>query len=271
MGQQGFGGSVCVVSGASSGLGRALAVELGRQGARVGLMARRADKLDEVAAEVRQAGSEALPLVADITDFAAVERGVRQAADHWGRLDLVIANAGVQHFGPPVELRPEQIHEMVSVNLLGAIWLVQAALPVMLRQGRGRIVGISSLAGFIGLPRDAIYCATKAGLHRYLEAIRVGYGGQGVGVTTVYPGFIRTPMTAHHKRPMPFLVEADAAARLILDGVRRGRSRLAFPRPTTALIRLGQLMPRGLRERILRRLARRSGMVMAPAPDATGR
>ncbi len=148
---------------------------------------------------------------------------------------------------------------MVRVNLIGAAYAIEAVLPEMLRRGRGHLVGVSSLAAYRGLPGSSGYCATKAGLSALLEALRPELKPRGIAVTTVHPGFVRTPMTAGAKHPQPFLMDVEPAARIIVRGIEAGRRRIDFPMPMVALMTLVRLMPGPIYDRVIGRFTHRQG------------
>jgi short-subunit dehydrogenase len=238
-----FGDQVAVVTGASSGIGRALAKRLAVAGCKVGLIARRGDELSLLAAEIIQFGRTAEYAVADVADRAATLAAFRDLAGRLGPVDLLVANAGV---GAPTLLDPinvGDVEKMVRVNLLGVVYCIEAVLPDMLRRGNGHIAGVSSLAAYKGLPGESGYCASKAGLSSYLEGLRIQLRGRGVTVTTINPGFIVTPMTEKNTFKMPFLLSADAAARRIVGALRRRVKVYDFPRRTAVLMKLMRWLP----------------------------
>jgi short-subunit dehydrogenase len=248
-----FANQVAVVTGASSGIGWALARELAVQGCRVGLLARRRDQLDRLADEIRQAGGTAAAAVADVADRAQTLAAVEDLRARLGPVDLMIANAGV---GTPTLLEPfnvADVEKMVRVNLLGVIYSIEAVLPEMLHRGRGHLAAVSSLAAYKGLPGESAYCASKAAVNTYLEGLRIQLRGKGVAVTTICPGFIKTPMTDVNNFKMPWLMQADEAARRIIRALRRRRKVYNFPWQTTLLMKLTRWLPdwvlaRGMRK-----------------------
>src|SRR5215212_5255400 len=188
------------ITGASSGIGRALAVELGRRGAAVGLLARRAETLREIAGEVGRAGGGgggggALALPADVRDADAVRGAADELRARFNRVDVMVANAGIVPTTHVLDLRPADLADVMSVNVVGAVNSVSAVLPEMVKQGSGQLVAISSLAAYRGLPKSGAYCASKAALSAFFESLRIDLRGTGVDVTIIHPGFIKTPVT----------------------------------------------------------------------------
>src|SRR5262249_9338560 len=223
--------SSALITGASSGLGRALALEFAVDGDNVlSLVGRRVSELEATADAVRHAGSQAHVLAADLSRPQEPVRAVEQTRAFFDP-DVVIANAGAGRSGPVAELAWSDIEQMVRVNSLGAMALVRAALPRMIERRSGWIAAISSLASYRGFPARAPYAASKAALSTFIESVRIEARPHGVSVIDVHPGFIRTPMTAEHTFKMPFLMDADDAARRILRAIARRRAVYDFPWP----------------------------------------
>jgi short-subunit dehydrogenase len=244
-------GRVAVITGASSGIGAELARQVAAEGLSVGLTARRLDLLEELAAEIRSKGGTAAVAAADAGDVEATRGAIRTLAEALGPIDLLIANAGFGRTLTAREFSATTIEKMVRVNLVGAAAAIEAALPAMLERRSGQIVGISSLAAFLGLPGGVGYCASKAGLSAMLESLRHDLRGSGVAVTIVHPGYVRTPMTQGSGRTLPFLMEAGPAARRILKGIAARRRYVNFPWPMATLAGLGRILPGAIVERAL--------------------
>jgi short-subunit dehydrogenase len=242
-----------LITGASSGIGRALALALAAEGYSVGLIARRAALLAEVASEVRALGGTVAVAVADVGQRQEVRCAVEDVTRALGPVDLMIANAGV---GMPTLLDPvnmNDVEEMFLVNLMGVIYAFEAVMPNMLQRHAGHLVGISSLAGDKGFPGESAYCASKAAVNTYLEGLRIQLRARGIAVTTVCPGFVRTPMTAGNTFSMPFVLEVDDVARRIVRALRHGRGGVVrFPWQTSCLTRLARWAPDALVARLFR-------------------
>ncbi len=247
-----------LVTGASSGLGRGLALHYARAGATVHALARRGPELEALATEAAAAPGRVLPCVVDVTDAgalaAAIEAAQRSAG---GALDLVVAGAGAGDLTPARRMDWRVVKRVLDLNASAACVTIAAALPAMVARGRGTVVAISSLAAFRGLPRAGAYCASKAALHAFMESLRVDLAGTGVEALTVCPGFVRTPLTAGREDALPWLVELDDAVRAMARGIERGDALISFPLPLRALVALLRLVPRRLYEPLAGRRRRR--------------
>lgn len=244
---------VAIVTGASSGIGWELAKSLANDGYKVGLVARRHDRLEKLAGEIRAIGGVAAYAAADVGERSQAVPAIRSLAAQLGPIDLLVANAGV---GVPTLLQPmnvEQVEQMVRVNLLGVVYAIEAVLPAMLERRQGHLVAISSLASYKGLPGESGYCATKAAVNTYMEGLRIHAREHGITVTTVCPGFVHTEMTAVNDFKMPWVINADQAARMIVRALRHKPKVYNFPWQTTLLMRMTRWLPdwvmaRGMRQ-----------------------
>jgi short-subunit dehydrogenase len=238
-----FAGTVAVVTGASSGIGWELARQLAAAGAKVGLVARRREPLDQLTRVIADTGGTAVVAPGDVADRTSLELAVAAVRNALGPIDLMVANAGV---GMPTRLDPVNVADveaMIRVNVLGMVYAFAAVMPEMLRRRSGRLVAVSSLAGFGVLPGESAYCASKAAVNVYLDGLRAHLRGTGVTVTTLCPGFVKTPMTAENKFWMPGLMSAEEAARRMLGAVARGTKVYRFPWVTSFLTRLASNLP----------------------------
>jgi short-subunit dehydrogenase len=236
-----------IITGASSGIGAALAHELARRGWTLGLLARRADLLDAL---VRDLPTKSIALPCDVTDASAVRDAVKRGQEALGGpFDLAVANAaiGIPSHASKFNLADAEL--MTRVNILGMFNLFDAVIPSMIERRSGRFAGVASLAGLRGLPTSSVYSATKAAMQAFLEASRIELLQYGVGVTTINPGFVITPMTEKNRFKMPFLMKVDDAARVIADGLERGKRVVEFPRPMSLLMRGARLLPAAVWDR----------------------
>lgn len=241
---------LAVVTGASSGLGAGLAVALARDGWSVGLLARRAAALEQVAERVRSAGGAASVHPCDVADRAAVEAALDACRAALGPVELLVCNAGISEVTPADALDADAVARVMEVNFLGALWPVAHLLPGMLERDRGHLVAVGSLAGYGGLGRSAAYAASKGALHHFFESLRIDLRDSGVDVTIITPGYVRTPLTDRNAHPMPFLLEPDDAVARMMRAIRRRERLRAFPFPLSTLLRVAQLLPRVLRDRL---------------------
>lgn len=225
------------VIGASSGIGAELAMELQRRGAHVAITARRRERLEEVAG----GAMEIVP--ADASDPKAIAAAAATASSALGGLDTVVWCAAYWRQTDATEWDTTEFARHVQTNLLGLNALLGAVLPGMVERGRGHIVGIASVAGYRGFPGGEAYGATKAAQIGLLESLRASLRHRGVRVTTVAPGFVRTEMTATNTFPMPFLIDADKAGRIIARGLRQGRVEIVFPLRMAIAMKLARLLP----------------------------
>jgi short-subunit dehydrogenase len=231
-------GDVAIVTGATSGIGAATARELGRRGARVVLAARRVDELNAQARAIREAGGEALAVPTDIGDATQVTLLVKRAVASFGRVDVVVNNAGAGWSSPLAVTSPDEVRRLLEVNLLGAMLLTRAVLPGMLERRHGAIVSVGSLSGRVAM--EPLYSATKYGLRGFSLALRRQLLGSGVSVSLVSPGKIDTAMTRHVSARMP---EPDVVATTIADLVAHPRREVVVPRRHYVIAWLEQVLP----------------------------
>jgi short-subunit dehydrogenase len=238
-----FADRVAIVTGASSGIGLELARELARQGAKVGLIARRVEKLEELATDLRGKGATIAVASADVGERTQVLAAVDSIRTELGPIDLMIANAGV---GAPTLLDPVNIgdvEKMFQINVLGVVYCIESVLSEMLARKQGHIAAISSLGAYKGLPGESAYGATKAAVNTYMEGLRIQLAPKGIHVTTICPGFIKTPMTDVNDFHMPFLLTAETAARRIVSALRRRVKVYNFPTRMSLLMGLIARLP----------------------------
>jgi short-subunit dehydrogenase len=232
-----------LVTGASSGIGMALARRLAVEGAEVALAARREKPLVDLCREISDAGGKARVVVLDVADPKATIATLERADDDMQGIDLVVANAGVGKARWGGGLSWDDCGEILSVNVLGAVATFTALLARMVARKRGHLVGISSLAQYRGLPNNAVYGASKAFLSTFMESLRIDLRGTGVSVTDVRPGFVRTPMTDQQDFDRPFLMQADDAAGVIVRGIEKRLPVVEFPWQLAAIARSSRLLP----------------------------
>lgn len=233
---------VAFITGASSGIGYELALELARQGYVLALTARRETLLDELAEKVKSIGTDALSITCDVSDQQQVRKAIEETVVHFKRIDLAILSAGISEPTVAEDFSATDFEKLLRTNLLGVSYCLEELVQIMVRQRNGVIAAISSLAADRGVPGSAGYCATKAALSSLFEGMRVDLKRFGVRLVTIEPGYVRTPMTASFGN-MPLVMEADASARLILRRIESGDRVIRFPLPASILMKLMRVLP----------------------------
>jgi short-subunit dehydrogenase len=242
-----------VITGASSGLGAGLARSYALPGRVLALVGRNAARLEAVAAFCRDAGAEIVTATLDLTDGAAAQRWL-EALDAAHPVDLVVANAGIS-----AGTRPDGQLEgavaavaLVQANLLGVLHTVEPLLPRLLARGNGHVAVVASVAAYRGLPDSPAYCASKAGVRLYGEALRAALAPRGVAVSVIVPGFFASPMSQRFLGAKPFMLELDQAVARTRAGLDRRAARIVFPRRLGWLLQAADLMPARLGDRVVR-------------------
>jgi len=232
------------ITGASSGLGEAIAVEFARRGYAVAIAARRVERIETLAARLKELGAAAvLPLALDVTEFASIDAALERAAREFGRLDIVVANAGVGYTLPVGRGKFEQMRQTIDTNLTGAIATIEFALPRLRAQGGGQVVAITSVAGSRGMPYLGAYSAAKAGLHRYVQAVRAEVRHEPIVVTELAPGYIDTDMNRGAKS-RPFVIPLEQGGAILARMIERGVGHRYVPVwPWALLAPLVKLLP----------------------------
>ncbi len=194
-------GKTVIVTGASSGIGEATALLLAQSGAKVALAARRKDKLDALVNQITDDGGQAIAIEADVTDKTICQKLVEQVKNEWGKVDVLINNAGVMLLGPAVGAPLEEWERMIDLNVMGLLYMTHAVLPIMTEQGHGHIVNISSVAGRTNNPTSAVYNLTKWGVGAFTESLRqeLATGKTGVRTTLIEPGVVATELISHNR------------------------------------------------------------------------
>jgi short-subunit dehydrogenase len=244
-------GRTVLVTGGSSGIGQAICQAAAAGGARVGMIARRVAPLEETADRIRRQGGVAETIACDAADTVAIAAAVAALEAVIGPADVAIACAGIHRESWPFDAG--RAREVLAVNVGATVGFFAAVLPGMLDRGRGHLCGVASIAGAVGLPGNAAYCASKAAMIALLESLRVDCVPRGVRVTTACPGFVDTPMVTDDERARGGLMTADEAAARILCAIERGRAEAWFPWHTAIGVRLLRGLPAGLRDWIIRR------------------
>jgi short-subunit dehydrogenase len=230
------------ITGASSGIGRELALQLARDGVTVAVSSRSPDKLEALAHEHKGIR----PYAVDVTNPSAVSDVHRRIIDQMGHIDLAVLNAGTWQPISAVRYNARTAAESMSVNYLGIAHALEPLIPAMKYAGRGQIALVASVAGYRGLPKAAAYAPSKAAVISLAEVLRLELASHGIVVSLVNPGFVKTPMTVENDFPMPFIIKAEDAAARIIKGLRKQRFEVAFPWQLVAMLKLGRILPYGL-------------------------
>jgi len=244
---------VVMITGASSGLGRGMALEIASRGGHLGLLARREDLLNEIVDETKRNNIRAIAATADVRDAKAVRAAADRFREELGPIDVLIANAGIGTADHAVSLTPEHAANVIGINVLGAVNSVAAVLPEMVERKHGRLVAISSLAAYRGLAKSAAYCASKAAVTAYFESLRIDLRHTGVGVTIIHPGFIKTDLTAGRHAKMPYLMELEDAVKKIISAIEKEKKIYTFPWQLATIVRTTSILPASMYDWIAER------------------
>lgn len=232
-----------LITGASSGLGRQMAIEFAGRGYNLALSARRQEVVDKLAAQLRQDhGITVYTAALDVTDGAAVAQAIQEAAEALGGLDRIVANAGIAHSGSIGQVPFDQVKATIETNVVGLMATVDAAVRLFSEQGNGHIVGISSVAGFRGLPGAGAYSASKAAVTTYFQALAAEQHGKGIRTTLLSPGYIDTPIN-QGAPSRPFCISVEQGGKILVDLIEAEVRTACVPR-----------WPWGLLARVLARL-----------------
>jgi short-subunit dehydrogenase len=252
-----MGREVVLITGAGSGLGRQLALLLAAEGQSIAALDLQPEPLAELEQELKRRDAACAWAVADVTDRSVLSAAVANLEQQLGPIDLLIPSAGIGIETSALSFSAEVFEKLVHINLIGVANSVAAVLSGMLSRKRGHLVGISSLASLGGLPLMAGYCASKAGLNAMMEALRIELKPHGIAVTTVCPGWIRTPMTTHLQEKIHNMMDVDAAAQQIIEAIRRKRALHVFPRSDARRLKFLRWLPTSWRDAVITRMMRR--------------
>jgi short-subunit dehydrogenase len=243
-----------LITGAGSGIGRQLARTLAQEGYRIAALDLVPAGLEPLAEELKQLGATCATALADVTDAAGLGAAVADLEVRLGPIDLLIASAGVGLETSGLNYSAADVARVINVNLIGVSNSIAAVLPGMLQRRRGHIVALSSIASLRGVPRMLAYCASKAGVNALMEGLRVEVRPRGVDVTTICPGWIRTPMTAAIRGRLDHLMDVEDAAREIVVAIKKKRLLHIFPRPMRWRMRLLGCLPARWQDHLLRKM-----------------
>lgn len=251
-----------VITGASSGIGEALALHYAAAGVRLSLTGRNAERLSAVAKACRVRGAEVEEKIICVTDRTAMQDWLT-GIDEAQPIDLVIANAGISAGMGDSKTgeNADQVQRLFATNVQGVLNTIDPLRPRMIARGAGNIALMSSLAAFRGWPGAPAYCATKAAVKVYGEGMRGSLAHTGVKIHVICPGFVTSRMTAVNKFPMPFIISADKAARIIANGIAKNRGRISFPAPVHFVVWLCSALPDCVGQRILGRMPKKGAEI----------
>jgi len=239
-----WNGKRVFLTGASSGIGEALAVELAKMGAVLGLVARRREQLDETAAKCISMGGKAMVLPCDVVDAKALAAAAEEFRAEYGHIDIMIANAGIG--GNDALTRaydPASVKKLIDINVLGAINAIHAVIGDMIERRSGHLVAVSSLAGYRGLPKSAAYSSSKAAVTTFFESVRLDQAKNNIDVTIIHPGFIETPLTSGRSNKMPFLMKLHDAIPYFISAIEKKKKFASFPWQIAWVVKLALIMP----------------------------
>jgi len=245
-----------LITGASSGLGAALALEYASPALRLSLHGRNTERLEQIAAQARKQGAEVFTYIGDIVEAGTLSAWIK-SCDKETAIDLVIANAGISAGTAKGAESAEQVKAIFDTNVTGTFNTLHPIISIMSKRKHGQIAIVSSLAGFRGLPGAPAYCASKAAVRVYGEGLRSELARYNVQVNVICPGFIKTPMTDANPFSMPFLMSAERAAKIIRKGLSNNQARIAFPWIMYAGVNFLMMMPQILIDLIATRTPRK--------------
>jgi len=246
-------GKNVVITGASSGIGKMLALQLAKEGCSLALLARRIDELEIIGREASQQNVLVKVYQCDVSNKDEVEKVFSQIKKSFGTMDLLVLNAGV---GFRTDMRKDESAKAVqtfAINVLGMVYCISQALPDFIQAKKGMIVGVSSLAESRGFPRSGFYCASKAAASIYLESLRVELKRYNIKVLTVKPGFVKTPMTDKNEFKMPFIIPVEKAVRIIIAGIKKEKKIIQFTFGAVVGIKILKMLPNWLFDLISQR------------------
>lgn len=237
-----------IITGASRGIGRALAIEFANRGHELVIMARNMQNLAELCSIINDAGGHAVFIQSDVSNIVKHKEDLLEAAAKLGGVDIAVLNAGVSGFNWAYDFDLGRLKEKIETNVYSVAAGLEALLPIMIRQGYGYIAGVSSLADARGFPGSSFYCASKAALTYILESARIEMKPMGITVATIKPGFVKTDMTAKNGFYMPLMMEPEKSAKIIYKGIIKRKKHIYFPRIMAFASYLGRIAPSWLYE-----------------------
>lgn len=234
---------VVFITGASSGLGKGLAIKFAQKGYAVALAARRFSEVEVLANTLSEQGCRVLPLHCDVTEKQSVQEAVQQCVAQFGPVDIMVANAGISLATLGKKMCSDTFKQIWDTNVLGPVYCYEAVTPSMIQRRAGQLVSISSLAAFRGLPEAGGYSSSKAALTSLTESLRIDLKPFNIKVSLIQPGWIQTPMTDKNRYKMPFLVSYEKGVDAIYKAIHKQVAVYSFPWPLAMIVRVGRLLP----------------------------
>ncbi|TSA30374.1 MAG: SDR family NAD(P)-dependent oxidoreductase [Ignavibacteriales bacterium] len=243
-----FNNKVVLITGASTGIGKAIAQKLMNENCKLVLLSRRTELIEEYLNQAQLTNNKPLILKCDVSKKEEIVSAYKQIKEKFGKVDIAILNAGIGHHVTVENYNSQFAEETFGTNIFGIVYWVEQLLPEFVKRREGIIVGVSSLADNRGYSGSGFYCASKAAASIYLEGLRVELKPYGIKVITIKPGFVKTPMTDKNEFKMPLLMPAEKAAHIIIDGIKKEKRVIQFPWQMVLISRLVGLLPGSLYE-----------------------
>jgi short-subunit dehydrogenase len=241
-----------LITGASSGIGYALALELAVRGCRLFLLARRKEQLEMLVKEIDQPSVDHQVHICDVSDLLHI-RKVSAKIQQTAHIDTLILNAGVAGGGfDPLNMETEKIARLFQINFFGSIAFIQEFIPQMVANGSGIVAVTSSLAGYRGMPKSAPYSSSKAALNTFMSSLRIDLLDTGIQVTVISPGFVKTPLTDKNDFYMPFMISAQKAAKIIAEGLESRKNEIHFPKRLSWPAKIARWIPESIWIRLMK-------------------
>ena len=239
-----------LITGASSGIGRKLAKRMAKDGYQVTLVARRLERLQALSTEIEQQGGKTLVLACDVTDKESMHSSIRQCIEHFGKLDILILNAGGtiplgKHYNS------ENIIKNFNLNVFSGLYAIEAALPIFKDQGSGHIVALSSMASYLPVSQWGVYSAAKQSLSYLCDALRREVAEYNIKITVISPGYIKSPLTARNVHKMPFLMPLEKGVETIYSAIKKQKRNVSFPIVMMIVLKIAQWLPGNFLDAIL--------------------
>lgn len=252
-------GKTVLITGASSGIGKALALKLAKEKCNLILIARRKEKLTEIENEIGDNSVKILSVKCDVSRKEEVISSYKKMKQSFPQIDIAILNAGISRTITPENFNSDLAHEAYGVNLFGIIYWVELLMPEFIKRKNGTIVGVSSLADNRGYSGSGFYSSSKAAVTNFLEGLRSDLRRHNIKVVTLKPGFVKTDMTSDNKYFMPFILSPESAAKIIVKGLKKEKRLIQFPLRLVLLTKIVGAIPSGIYEYFLFKLSKRHG------------